>query len=353
MKHVNAAYEYTAPIRPSMSNLDWGTEYEEDLAAEIASSKYSAAEMTEFSRELEDDETLVASSGAFPLVRAVCICLSLLAHLALAAVPGSLPGAAVPVLMEFNLVALPGTPDAPLSGEGIEKGMPDGQLNVPDPPATTKPQAPPKPAPKKPVVEKRPVPPPPSPAPRVVKRPAKEAPPKPIVPERLSPAADARPSNPDQIAADDHANSEQDVGASGEHTAAADSSGADTPHASGAAQPRGLPTGSGSGRFGSSVGGGGSTYTFGEAGAPSFLRRVVPKYPRQSVARREEGVVVLLLSLDERGVLLDVSVEQSAGSRLDEAAIQAARASAYKPATVNGKAQACRARLPVRFRLRK
>lgn len=321
------------------------------MAAEIASSKYSAAKMTEFSQKLEDDETLVASSGDFPLVRAVCICLSLLAHLALAAVPGSLPGAAVPVLMEFNLVALPGTPDAPLSGEGIKKGVPDGHLNVPEPPATIKPQTPPKPAPKKPVVEKRPVP--SSPAPRVVKRPAKEAPPKPIVPERPSPTVNARPNNPDQIAADDHANSEQDAGASGEHAAAADSSGADTSHASSATQPRGLPTGSGSGRFGSSVGGGGSTYTFGEAGAPSFLRRVVPKYPRQSVARREEGVVVLLLSLDERGVLLDVSVEQSAGFRLDEAAIQTARASTYKPATVNGKAQACRARLPVRFRLRK
>jgi protein TonB len=292
------------------------------------------------------------------LVRAVCVCLSLLAHLAPAAALFALPKASAPVLMEFHLVAMPGTPDAPLFGEGIKKGVPDGEIGADPPPASSTKKTPPppsepapvepvvekrpdppppsKPAPEKPVVKKRPVP--PSPAPRVAERPA-PVPPKPTVPER--------------VAANVHAESEQDVGTSGEHAAGQGSSGTSTAHGSGAAQPRGLPTGSGSGRFGLSAGGDGGTYTFGAAGAPTFLRRVVPKYPRRSVVGREEGVVMLLLSLDEHGTLLDVFVEQSAGSRLDEAAVRAARASTYKPAVVDGKARACRARLPIRFRLQK
>ena len=109
-------------------------------------------------------------------------------------------------------------------------------------------------------------------------------------------------------------------------------------------------SGSGLSRFGGP--GGGPAYVFGEAGAPAFLRRVAPKYPRSSLARREQGVVMLLLSLDRHGTLLDVSVMQSAGPRLDEAAIQAARASSYLPATRNGEPHACTVTLPIRFTLR-
>jgi len=90
---------------------------------------------------------------------------------------------------------------------------------------------------------------------------------------------------------------------------------------------------------------------FGSAEGPSFAKQVRPKYPRLAVARREQGTVKLMINLDEKGRLLNVKVVESAGPRLDEAALEAAKASAYLPAIQAGKNIECRAIILMRFAL--
>ncbi len=78
----------------------------------------------------------------------------------------------------------------------------------------------------------------------------------------------------------------------------------------------------------------------------------MPIYPKLARRLGKEGIVLLRLTIDERGRLRDVEVLKKAGSGLDEAAIKAMRESAFKPAEKNGKPIACRVRAPIRFVLR-
>jgi periplasmic protein TonB len=91
---------------------------------------------------------------------------------------------------------------------------------------------------------------------------------------------------------------------------------------------------------------------FGSATGPAFLRRVTPVYPEQARRLGQEGRVVLRLSIDARGNLLNVVVLQGPGFGFEEAAVAAVRGSAFRPAMVNGQAVASIARLPIRFALR-
>lgn len=97
---------------------------------------------------------------------------------------------------------------------------------------------------------------------------------------------------------------------------------------------------------------GSSPLPFGKDGGPTFARRATPQYPRLSLARREQGTVVLLLHLDARGGLDTVQVIRSSGPRLDAAALEAARSSTYHPACVDGKKLPCKAVLPIHFALK-
>jgi TonB family protein len=90
---------------------------------------------------------------------------------------------------------------------------------------------------------------------------------------------------------------------------------------------------------------------FGSIGGPSFLKMVKPEYPRLARRLGKEGKVVLRLLIDEHGKLVSVELIEKAGYGFDEAAIEAVKASAFRPARVNGLPVACRAVLPVRFRL--
>lgn len=90
----------------------------------------------------------------------------------------------------------------------------------------------------------------------------------------------------------------------------------------------------------------------GTSGAPGFLKRVLPRYPRLAREMGREGTVVLALSIDEDGRLEDVEVLESAGPDLDEEALRAVRASSFRPAVRDGRAVACRAILPVKFVLK-
>lgn len=92
---------------------------------------------------------------------------------------------------------------------------------------------------------------------------------------------------------------------------------------------------------------------FGSKNAPRFLHREMPIYPM--IARRlgKEGKVLLRLTIDEKGNLLNIEVIEGAGYGFTEAAIEAVKKSTFMPAVVDGKAVISRALLPVRFILRR
>jgi protein TonB len=95
-----------------------------------------------------------------------------------------------------------------------------------------------------------------------------------------------------------------------------------------------------------------SAAVFGGSGAPGFLKRVLPRYPRLAREMGREGTVTLRLAIDERGVLQEVELIEGAGYGFDEEALRAIRASTFRPAVRNGQPVASRALLPVRFVLR-
>lgn len=91
---------------------------------------------------------------------------------------------------------------------------------------------------------------------------------------------------------------------------------------------------------------------FGTASGPRFIHREIPVYPQ--IARRlgKEGKVVLRLTLNERGELINIEVIEGAPYGFTESAIEAVKKSKFSPAIKNGKPISCRAILPVRFVLK-
>jgi len=92
---------------------------------------------------------------------------------------------------------------------------------------------------------------------------------------------------------------------------------------------------------------------FGAAVAPSFLHREMPVYPLFARKLGKEGRVVLRLTIDKGGNLLDVEVVEAAGYGFVDSAVEAVKKSTFLPAKKKGKPVASRALLPVRFTLRR
>src|SRR5690606_37034999 len=66
-------------------------------------------------------------------------------------------------------------------------------------------------------------------------------------------------------------------------------------------------------------------------------KRPMPQYPRTSQRMREEGRVVIRVTINVRGTVDRAVVQRSSGhERLDEAALEAARQSRFRPYTENG-----------------
>ncbi len=77
-----------------------------------------------------------------------------------------------------------------------------------------------------------------------------------------------------------------------------------------------------------------------------------PRYPGLARRRGWEGLVVLLVKVDNRGAVTDVSVQTSSGHRvLDQAALDAVRKWHFQPATENGVRIPGETEVAVRYRL--
>ena len=86
---------------------------------------------------------------------------------------------------------------------------------------------------------------------------------------------------------------------------------------------------------------------------PSFLSRQEPAYPERARRAGVEGVVGVRIALSPDGSVRQVELTQSSGSRLlDEAALTAARASTFAPASRNRTPVESEAVASYRFELR-
>lgn len=92
---------------------------------------------------------------------------------------------------------------------------------------------------------------------------------------------------------------------------------------------------------------------FGSAEGPRFNHREMPVYPLLARRLGKEGRVLLRLTIDERGRLLNLEVLEGAGHGFTESAVEAVKKSSFVPAKREGKAIPSRALLPIKFTLRR
>ena len=85
---------------------------------------------------------------------------------------------------------------------------------------------------------------------------------------------------------------------------------------------------------------------------PSSRSRNPPRYPPSAQRAQIEGTVILVISIDAQGNVMDIEVEKSSRNRdLDRAAVDAARKWRFNPQIENGVPVASRVRVPVDFTL--
>lgn len=82
------------------------------------------------------------------------------------------------------------------------------------------------------------------------------------------------------------------------------------------------------------------------------LNNPKPDYPRVALRRGIEGLVLLLVEVNEQGHPIEIQVKKSAGFKpLDIAALKAVRRWQFLPAQRNGTSVRASVEIPVRFRL--
>ena len=84
----------------------------------------------------------------------------------------------------------------------------------------------------------------------------------------------------------------------------------------------------------------------------SYKNRNPPTYPIQAIRQGQQGEVILNITINAAGEVVDVQVEKSSGYRvLDRAAEDAARHWRFNPGVKNGKPIGGVVRVPVNFSL--
>lgn len=91
---------------------------------------------------------------------------------------------------------------------------------------------------------------------------------------------------------------------------------------------------------------------FGTPNGPRFLYWALPEYPLLAKRRRQEGRVVLSISLSEKGSLTGIEVVEVSNAIFVAPSIAAVKRSRFVPATRNGIPVAVKALLPIRFTLK-
>ena len=83
-----------------------------------------------------------------------------------------------------------------------------------------------------------------------------------------------------------------------------------------------------------------------------YLRNPKAKYPRTSLAMREEGTVLLEVLIDASGGLQDIKLKKSSGyDRLDSAALEVVRTWKFTPGILNGVPTAMSRIVPYKFKI--
>jgi len=83
-----------------------------------------------------------------------------------------------------------------------------------------------------------------------------------------------------------------------------------------------------------------------------YVRQPVPRYPAQSRKLREQGLVMLRVLIDERGVACSIEIESSSGhARLDRAAREAVAQAAFRPYVEDGAPRRAMVLIPIEFSL--
>jgi protein TonB len=84
----------------------------------------------------------------------------------------------------------------------------------------------------------------------------------------------------------------------------------------------------------------------------SYKNRNPPKYPIQAIRQGHQGEVILAITINAAGEVVDVKVQKSSGYReLDRAAEDAARHWRFNPGIQNGKPSGGVVLVPVNFSL--
>lgn len=84
---------------------------------------------------------------------------------------------------------------------------------------------------------------------------------------------------------------------------------------------------------------------------PHRIDTVEIPYPAEELAARREGEVVLLLTIDEKGIVTGSEISRSGGAAFDAAAQSASLTFRFEPARVDGEPVACRVEFVHSFRL--
>lgn len=87
-------------------------------------------------------------------------------------------------------------------------------------------------------------------------------------------------------------------------------------------------------------------------GNPGYFQNQPPEYPRLAKQMRQEGLVILRVEIDPKGMPVKVEVEQSSGYQLlDQAALKAVRHWKFQPERIGNMPVKSRVAIPIRFRL--
>lgn len=90
---------------------------------------------------------------------------------------------------------------------------------------------------------------------------------------------------------------------------------------------------------------------FGMPDGPRFLNRELPQYPLLARRRKQEGRVVLSISIGENGCVTGIEVMEASNPIFIGPSVEAVKKSSFAPAMRNGVPVASKALLPIRFTL--